>query len=149
MGKVMRMHILAFHDAACIFLVTHLILSLPADPETRQTLSDQVRFHSSQALTRLRSIEDIKQQTPHIFQHQTASILWPGFIASCEAAQGDRPGWIAWWEQMLTYRIGNIASLYETVVDVWQLADRQQNSSSSLPVWRMLLREKGRVIIAL
>ncbi|KAL2835672.1 fungal-specific transcription factor domain-containing protein [Aspergillus pseudoustus] len=149
MGKVMRMHILAFHNATCIFVLTHLILPLSADPEARQTLSGQIRFHSSQSLSRLQSIEDIKQQTSRVFQHQTASILWPGFIASCEAAQEDRPGWIAWWEQMLTYRIGNIASLYETVVDVWHLADRWQNSSSSLPAWRMLLREKGRVIIAL
>ncbi|KAL2856087.1 fungal-specific transcription factor domain-containing protein [Aspergillus pseudodeflectus] len=147
--RVVKLHILAFYNAICIFRLTHLVLPLSTDDGTRSALFHEVSFYVSEVLSHLRSIERIKQQNPRAFNRQSASIIWPGFIAACEAPQQGREGWVEWWENMLAYRIGNIASLYETLRDVWDLRDRTQDDSYLLPAWRRLLREKRMVIIAL
>ncbi|KAL4958740.1 transcription factor domain-containing protein [Aspergillus stella-maris] len=134
--KVMKLHILAFHDAIHIFCEAH------------KASSEEIRLRASRVLTHLQCIENIKQENSRIFYTQAASILWPGFIASCEAVGEDRSGWTKWWEHMLTYRIGNIASLYATVREVWQLSNSGQGSSK-IPVWRVLLKKKKVIIIAL
>ncbi|KAL3449898.1 fungal-specific transcription factor domain-containing protein [Aspergillus insuetus] len=149
MEKVLKLHILAFYHAACIFALTHLVLPLLAHDEARQARLQELHLHVSQVLSHLQTIETIKRQNLGVFRSPAASILWPGFIACCEARREDRPGWIKWWEQMLTYRIGNIASLYETVKEVWRLHDREETDGSLQPVWRVCLKERKRVIIAL
>jgi arginine metabolism regulation protein II len=148
MVKVLKLHILAFYHAVCIFNFTHLVLPLLAHDEARRARRQELHLHVSQVLAHLQTIETIKRQNPGVFSSQAASILWPGFIACCEARQEDTPGWMEWWEQMLTYRIGNIASLYETVKEVWRLHDREENDGS-MPLWRVCLMERKRVIIAL
>ncbi|KAL4940529.1 hypothetical protein BDV06DRAFT_223972 [Aspergillus oleicola] len=146
--KVMKLHILAFHDAIHIFCVTHLMLPFYTCQEAHKASSEEIRLRASRVLTHLQCIENIKQENSRIFYTQAASILWPGFIASCEAVGEDRSGWTKWWEHMLTYRIGNIASLYATVREVWQLSNSGQGSSK-IPVWRVLLKKKKGIIIAL
>ena len=76
----------------------------------------------------------------------TASVTWPGFIASCEAESGhSREMWCQWWETMLQYQIGNIAHLWVIVKDAWALRDA---GCREVPAWMAVLRRTGRRIIA-
>ncbi|KAL3457275.1 fungal-specific transcription factor domain-containing protein [Aspergillus heterothallicus] len=148
--EVMKLHILAFHDALHIFFLTQLMLPPATGYEEHKAVSQKIPIRASQALCHLQGIEKIKRENSRIFYTDAASILWPGFIASCEAVGGeDRLGWTEWWEHMLTYRIGNIASLYENVREVWQLGDGGEGSSRRMPAWRVLLQQRKRVIVAL
>ncbi|KFA74744.1 hypothetical protein S40288_08833 [Stachybotrys chartarum IBT 40288] len=61
--------------------------------------------------THLAGIEVIKRRTGYDAT-PTATISWPGFVASCQASPSEWGAWTKWWNQMLDYRIGNIHDLW-------------------------------------
>lgn len=76
----------------------------------------------------------------------TASLTWPGFIASCEADANSRDPWYEWWHSMLSkYRIGNIAQLWQVVKESWSLRD---SGIREVPAWVPVLRRTGQRILA-
>lgn len=162
-AQTMRLHILAFAYAVQVYYITHLVL--PVDPSGRNNgeivvkLRQQV-LHVTSCLQR---IEIIKRDNPGVFQKPMAPILWPGFIASCEAEPRDRELWLEWWGGMLRYRIGNIQPLWNTVQAAWRTRDEDslglnrsdrgngndQDCAIDLPLWRGLLQDEQAMIFAL
>lgn len=96
-------------------------------------------------LQKLNTIEQRKQQSESQYA-KTATIAWPGFIASCEALPGQRDGWTWWWMNMQSYGIGNIERLWDVVQEVW---DRRDKGSTISPGWLPILREKRKFILAI
>jgi arginine metabolism regulation protein II len=92
---------------------------------------------------KLGTIEDLK--TSH-GGPLTASIMWPGFVAACEATPSQRGGWQVWWQHMLTYCIGNIATLWQVVQDVWKARDA---GDLETPGWIGVLRANKQRILAI
>ncbi|CAG9947780.1 unnamed protein product [Clonostachys rosea f. rosea IK726] len=129
-------HILAFATSIRIYYHTRV---LPCDQDTLQFL---VRSVASQ----LTEIEDIKKRTGYNVI-PTATISWPGFIASCQASASDRPVWAKWWNQMLEYRIGNISNLWTVVQETWALQDSELDDGE--PYWAVVLRRRGTRILAI
>lgn len=96
-------------------------------------------------LQRLNTIEQRKQQSDSQYA-KTATIVWPGFMAACEALPGQRDGWTWWWKSMQSYGIGNIERLWEVVQEVW---DQRDKGSTISPGWLPVLREKQKFILAI
>lgn len=95
-------------------------------------------------LRKLEAIEAHKRLTEA--QHvRSATIAWPGFIASCEARQGTREPWVRWWADMQGYGIGNINTLWNIVQECWRLRDENPNVTA---VWMEALRTRNKFILA-
>jgi arginine metabolism regulation protein II len=93
---------------------------------------------------KLNMIEEQKKSTERRYA-KTATIMWPGFVASCEARQDHRASWRRWWSDMASYGIGNIAVLWNIVQESWSLRD---SGSVIYPAWLPVLRAKGKFILA-
>lgn len=93
---------------------------------------------------KLNMIEEQKKSTERRYA-KTATIMWPGFVASCEARQDHRDLWRRWWSDMASYGIGNIAVLWSIVQESWSLRD---SGSDVYPAWLPVLRAKGKFILA-
>lgn len=93
---------------------------------------------------KLNRIEEQKKSTERRYA-KTATIMWPGFVASCEARQDQRDLWRRWWSDMASYGIGNIAVLWNIVQESWSLRD---SGSVIYPAWMPVLRAKGKFILA-
>ena len=131
-----KTHIQAFATALQIYYHTR-VLPCPGSVMTQ---------HVDRVGMLLSSIETIKTETGYNLHHRTASITWPGFIASCEAEAGRaREVWIQWWGQMQGYRIGNISQLWNVVQEAWRLRDQGINE---VPAWMPVLRRSGRRVLA-
>lgn len=129
-------HIIAFADALRLYLHTRL---LPCSPDEMELCVDRVASH-------LIEIEDLKAVAGHGF-NATATIAWPGFIASCEANVGaPRQVWYRWWTYMLKYRIGNIDNLWKVVQEAWRLKDIE--GFTEVPAWMPVLRCSRQHILA-
>ena len=74
-----------------------------------------------------------------------APVVWPGFIASCEADTEDRELWRTWWTMVQKYRIGSIVRLWGLVREAWDMRDAR---SVEIPAWAAILRSKGLRIIS-
>lgn len=107
---------------------------------TQEGLQDLVQEISR----KLNMIEEQKQSTERRYA-KTATIMWPGFVASCEARQDHRDLWRRWWSEMASYGIGNIEALWNIVQESWMLKD---SGSEISPAWLQVLRAKGRFILA-
>lgn len=94
--------------------------------------------------SKLNMIEDQKQSTERLYA-KTATIMWPGFVASCEARQDHRDLWRRWWSDMASYGIGNIESLWNIVQESWLLRD---SGADITPAWLPVLSAKGKFILA-
>ena len=70
-----------------------------------------------------------------------APIVWPGFIAACEAEANEQPLWRAWWIGVRQYRIGSIQALWDVVQEVWRR--QQHDSSQGRQGWIEILRCSG------
>ena len=132
----------------------------------------QMQTHVRRVGRYLLRIEELRQQqnqpqnTGGPIGGGGASIMWPGFIAACEAdddddddedyncerkskREGERGGnrdlWRTWWSRMLAYRIGNIACLWEVVRAAWRARDAGATES---PAWMPVLRRSGRRVLA-
>ena len=93
---------------------------------------------------KLNVIEEQKKSTERRYA-KTATIMWPGFIAACEAQQHHRDIWRRWWSDMASYGIGNIAVLWNIVQEAWSLRD---SGSDISPAWLPVLRAKKKFILA-
>jgi arginine metabolism regulation protein II len=93
---------------------------------------------------KLNMIEEQKQSTEKRYA-KTATIMWPGFVAACEARKGHRDQWRRWWSDMAHYGIGNIEALWSIVQESWVLRD---SGSDISPAWLPILRSKGKFILA-
>lgn len=93
----------------------------------------------------LTEIEAVKAQQEGNKLGLTASIMWPGFIASCEAGPDARDVWHQWWEGMLKYPIGNISKLWMVVKEAWAMRD---NGLKEVPAWMPVLKRTGTKILA-
>ncbi|KAL4988652.1 hypothetical protein BDW68DRAFT_186993 [Aspergillus falconensis] len=89
---LVRCHILAFHAALVIYLYT--VTGWSSDPGSTSI----VRHYNSICITTLLSAEAL--ETSYGAQagwNAMAPIVWPGFVAACEAAPDERPLWRTWW----------------------------------------------------
>lgn len=129
-----RHHINAFYFALKIYFTTRVALSSTI---SLAALSSTVAHH-------LLAIEDLKTSKRY-GSRPTASVAWPGFIASCEAGPADRVVWQRWWETMMRYRIGNIARLWKVVQKSWQARD---GGDMETPAWMGVLRRNRTRILA-
>lgn len=128
-------HMLAFAKGIRIYYHTRVT---PCDDGMMQSLVQGVASN-------LVGIEQLKRRSGY-HTTPTATISWPGFIASCHARPKARSVWVTWWEQMLDYRIGNIRDLWLVVREVWSLQDA---GSVDDPPWASVLRRTGRRILAI
>lgn len=129
-------HILAFAQSIRIYYHTKIVPW--AAPSKMASCIRTVARHLSE-------IESIKEDTGYNAV-LTATVAWPGFIASCEAEPEEREVWREWWARMLKYGIGNISNLWSVVNDAWSLRDSGTNET---PAWAPILRRSGKKILAI
>ncbi|GAW15162.1 hypothetical protein ANO14919_045710 [Xylariales sp. No.14919] len=128
-------HMQAFAASILIYFYTRVF---PCDGTTMQLLVQTVASH-------LTDIEKIKESTGYNTT-QTASVAWPGFIASCQSAASGRTIWTKWWGTMSEYNIGNITNLWTVVQDTWALRDEGVQDE---PVWAAVLTRDGKRVLAI
>jgi hypothetical protein len=104
-----------------------------------------MRVHIDRVARHLIEIEEIKSRAG--YDHNiSATITWPGFIASCEAERGHcREVWYRWWHGMLQYGIGNIAELWKVVQQAWAIRDNE--GLKETPAWVPVLRRSCQRIL--
>lgn len=129
-----KKHIMAFAQSIQIYYHTKV---LPC-------AASQMSSYVQTVATHLNEIEVVKRTTGYD-KVLTASVSWPGFIASCEAEPQHRDVWYDWWTTMLEYRIGNISHLWSVVREAWRLRDRGINET---PAWFPVLRRSKKRILA-
>jgi arginine metabolism regulation protein II len=135
--QLAKNHILAFAHALRVYYHTRI---QPCTPSEMSQFVERVASH-------LMAIEESKAQAGYDFDI-AATITWPGFIASCEAARGHpRDIWYRWWAGMLKYRIGNMVQLWEIVQEAWALRDDE--GVTEVPAWMPVLRRSGKRILAI
>ncbi|KFY95504.1 hypothetical protein V500_02731 [Pseudogymnoascus sp. VKM F-4518 (FW-2643)] len=129
-----KIHILAFAQSLQIYFHTRV---LPCtDSEMAQYVQRVAEY--------LMEIEAVRAQQGRNID-VTASIMWPGFIASCEAEPDARDIWYEWWEGMRKYQIGNISKLWMVVKQAWAMRDE---GLKEVPAWMPVLRCTGTKILA-
>lgn len=134
--SIIRHHAMAFHRAICIHFHT---LLLP-------TSSTIIAAYSQTTVENLIAAESLKRAHGARYGWKSmAPVVWPGFIASCEADKQDRKMWRTWWTSVQKYRIGSIARLWGVVREVW---DAKDAGSVVVPGWAPILRAKGLRIIS-
>lgn len=139
----------------------------------------QMQTHVRRVGRYLLRLEDLRQRQKTQPQNTGggriggASIMWPAFIAACEADDdeddeddddvdgererasegegeaervGNRDLWRTYWSRMLEYRIGNIACLWDVVRETWRAKDADEATES--PAWMPVLRRTGRRVLA-
>ncbi|KAE8350312.1 fungal-specific transcription factor domain-containing protein [Aspergillus coremiiformis] len=130
-------HILAFHAALVIYFYSL----------TRRSPSASVlRHYGKICVSNLLAAEALKLS--HGSQggwNTMAPIVWPGFIASCEAEPEERPLWRAWWTGVQRYCIGSIRTLWEVVQEVWK---EERGPEHDGPRWIDVLRRRGRRVMS-
>lgn len=132
-----RNHLLAFAHGLRVYYHTRIFPC--SEPE--------MSYYVDLVAQRLISIEEIKSEAQYD-SNVAATITWPGFIASCEAKQGqEREVWSRWWNGMLRHRIGNIPHLWNIVQKAWALRDDE--GSTEVPGWMPALRVTGKRVLAI
>lgn len=131
LGKI---HILAFAQSLKIYFHTRVL------PCT----DSEMALYVQRVAEYLMEIEAVRAQQGRILDI-TASIMWPGFIASCEAEPDARDIWYEWWEGMQKYQIGNISKLWSVVKHAWAMRDE---GLKEVPAWMPVLRCTGTKILA-
>ncbi|KAL5046133.1 fungal-specific transcription factor domain-containing protein [Aspergillus fruticulosus] len=128
---LVRCHILAFHAALVIYLYT--VTGWSSDPGSTSI----VRHYNSICITTLLSAEAL--ETSYGAQagwNAMAPIVWPGFVAACEAAPDERPLWRTWWVSVQRYCIGKMWQEVSLVVEELE------------PRWMEVLRGSGRRVMS-
>ncbi|KAL5363849.1 fungal-specific transcription factor domain-containing protein [Aspergillus floccosus] len=130
-------HVIAFHAAIVIYF--HTMLSHPTPLSTLQSYN-KICASNLLAAEALKSSDGASKGW-----NAMAPIVWPGFIASCEAELIDRPLWQAWWTGVQKYCIGSIKTLWDVVQEVWRERDA---GLVQKPGWREVLRRRGKRVMS-
>ncbi|RDW63186.1 Zn(II)2Cys6 transcription factor [Aspergillus mulundensis] len=139
--SLVQCHILAFHAGIVIYFYT--VTGWTRTPDSRSILC----HYNNICVTNLLSAEALK--TTYGSQagwNAMAPIVWPGFIAACEAVPEERPLWRIWWVGVQRYRIGSIEVLWEVVQEVWDIDEN--SSDANEPRWMSVLRRNGRRVMS-
>ncbi|EAW11079.1 Zn(II)2Cys6 transcription factor [Aspergillus clavatus NRRL 1] len=128
-------HILAFHAAVVIYFHTL----------THVRSASVLRHYNKICVSNLLAAEALKSSHgSQIGWNAMAPIVWPGFIAACEAELEERPLWRAWWIGVQRYCIGSIHTLWDVVQEVWQ----DENPYDRGPKWKAVLGRRGRRVMS-
>lgn len=130
-------HVVAFHAAIVIYF--HTMLDYPTPHSILQS-------YNKICVSNLLAAEVLKMSNgASKGWNAMAPIVWPGFVASCEAELIDQPLWRAWWTGVQKYCIGSIKTLWDVVQDVWR--DRDAGLAQK-PGWREVLRRRGKRVMS-
>ncbi|KAF4119431.1 hypothetical protein GMORB2_4773 [Geosmithia morbida] len=158
-GLLAAKHIHAFAGSIQIYLYARVVspaVAAATSPSaawpssaSRLLLGSRMTALGHAVVGHLADIEAIKARTGYAADTPTATITWPGFIASCQAGRDPalRAAWTKWWRQMVGYGIGNIHDLWSVVQQAWAL-DESEPSELDVP-WAAVLRRTGRRILAI
>ncbi|KAL1887908.1 arginine metabolism regulation protein II [Sporothrix stenoceras] len=149
MREIARCQARAFHGAVLLYYCRTL---LTYGLQDRRVAPVSVDVHAQVQViwAQLTTAEDLKDAYYHRFSDgmkRSAPMSWPAFIAACEAAPADRPLWVAWWERVNGYRIGNFARQWQIIQDVWQLQDRTEEQGHGRIGWREALARTGKLVL--
>ncbi|KAL4783740.1 fungal-specific transcription factor domain-containing protein [Aspergillus varians] len=137
-------HILAFHASLVIYFTT-----LTNWPHRHNSSPSPLHHYNRICVTNLLAAEALKSSYgSRVGWNAMAPIVWPGFIAACEAAPDERPLWRTWWVGVQRYCIGSIAILWEVVQEVWDRGDPGDRGGGRGPQWMGVLRESGRRVMS-
>lgn len=145
-------HVLAFHAALIIYLHSRtgwLDRHSKSERSAGAAVPDEsvMRHYGRICVTNLLAAESLKSSCgDRAGWRAMAPIVWPGFIASCEAEPDERPLWRAWWTGVRQYRIGSIQALWDVVQEVWRR--QQKGDSQKRPRWIEVLRRSGRRVMS-
>ncbi|KAL4877393.1 fungal-specific transcription factor domain-containing protein [Aspergillus karnatakaensis] len=147
-------HILAFHASLVIYFYTRTAwlssqnrYTNPYIHPPRDTLLLLRRLHHYNRIcvTNLLAAEALKSSCgTEVGWKAMAPIVWPGFIAACEAEPSERPLWRTWWVGVQRYCIGSIAILWDIVQEVWEEGRGEEAS----PRWMAVLARSGRRVMS-
>lgn len=145
-------HILAFHAALVIYFYTRMNW---LDRFSYEQISchgmiapdDVLQHYNRICVTNLLAAEALKLSCGGRVGWKTmAPIVWPGFIAACEAEPCEQPLWQTWWTDVQKYSIGSIQSLWDVVQEVWR--QHKHDSGQERPRWMAVLRRSGRRVMS-
>ncbi|KAL3451365.1 fungal-specific transcription factor domain-containing protein [Aspergillus insuetus] len=146
-------HILAFHASLVIYF--HTRTRWYTSTSSSQSQSLDLSYYNRICVTNLLAAEALKSSCgSRIGWNAMAPIVWPGFIAACEADVYGRPLWRTWWVGVQRYCIGSIASLWEVVQEVWRDDQegmgryRGEDWDGRGPRWMGVLRQSGRRVMS-
>ncbi|KAL2845866.1 fungal-specific transcription factor domain-containing protein [Aspergillus pseudoustus] len=149
-------HILAFHAALVIYFYSrtsywhgHPGYNFPSSSPT-QISGDLIRQYNRVCVTNLLAAEALKSAcSTQTGWNAMAPIVWPGFIAACEAEPDERPLWRTWWMGVQRYCIGSIATLWEVVQEVWEAEQEEEvEGVGETPRWMRVLSRSGRRVMS-
>ncbi|KAF4946233.1 hypothetical protein FSARC_14246 [Fusarium sarcochroum] len=127
----------AWHAAALIYYCTRIQGTEPIDLVQE---TDLVMEH-------LRAAEDVKSSPGTMHSRESlAPITWPAFVASCIALNDRRDVWREWWEQMMSYNIGNINKQWEIVQQIWETLDQAEQHGNDMD-WTKAYESVGRHVL--
>ncbi|KAF6814494.1 hypothetical protein CSOJ01_04045 [Colletotrichum sojae] len=81
----------------------------------------------------MHGVEDIKERSSSGNGQKTAPIMWPAFVASCDARV--RGTWEIWWERASRYRLANYQRQWEIVKTIWTIKDEMEKSGRRCDDW--------------
>ncbi|KAF6829594.1 hypothetical protein CPLU01_07880 [Colletotrichum plurivorum] len=81
----------------------------------------------------MHAVEDIKERSSSGNGQKTAPIMWPAFVASCDARVRDT--WEIWWERASRYRLANYQRQWEIVKTIWETKDEMEKSGRICDDW--------------
>jgi arginine metabolism regulation protein II len=138
-------HIIAFHASLVTYF--HTRTRWYTSTSSPQSQSMDLSYYNRICVTNLLAAEALKTSCgSRIGWNAMAPIVWPGFIAACEAEVHERPLWRTWWLGVQRYCIGSIASLWEVVQEVWESKDNGDRGHG--PRWMTVLRRSGRRVMS-
>ncbi|KAM0545416.1 hypothetical protein ACHAPJ_011321 [Fusarium lateritium] len=134
---ILKHHAKAWHSAALIYYCTRIQETEPIDLVEE---TDLVMEH-------LRAAEDVRLTSGTMHSRDSlAPITWPAFVASCIALKDRRDVWRVWWEQMLSYNIGNINKQWEIVQQIWETLDQAEQQGTDMD-WMKAYESVGRHVL--
>ncbi|KAL2833039.1 fungal-specific transcription factor domain-containing protein [Aspergillus cavernicola] len=142
-------HILAFHASLIIYFHTLTGTSSGTSTQHPCCRASILRHYNRISVTNLLAAEALKlSHGMQLGWKAMAPIVWPGFIAACEAEPEERPLWRAWWMGVQKYCIGSIRTLWEVVQEVWEedyscSYEGDGDGDGDGPRWRRVLRRRG------
>ncbi|EQB43405.1 hypothetical protein CGLO_17943 [Colletotrichum gloeosporioides Cg-14] len=82
----------------------------------------------------MHAVEDIKDRsTSSCATQRMAPIMWPAFVASCDAIE--RRPWALWWQRAQCYHIANYERQWEVVQTMWQKKDEMDQTALGVFDW--------------